>query len=93
MPNAHTNAVDSVADDTRSNFAVVLLYPDYLQVSGHDTYIESVVAASVDKAIQAVQYLAVKANTEEGSSSSMDPDDFAVLAVFFGNPELLLSNV
>ncbi len=77
--------------DACRKFAVVLLYPDYMQQSGHDTYIETVVAASADKAIEAVQQLAVTANAV--GASSIDPDDFAVLAVFAGNPELLLSNI
>ncbi len=76
-------------NDTRNKYTVVLLYPDYMQESGHETYIESVLAENADKAIEAVQRLAVGANTVE----DIDPNDFALLALFAGHPDLLLSNV
>lgn len=60
-------------------FTVIVLYPDYLQASGSDTFCECAVASTPDEALSRVQQMAAAENEIE------NPLDFALIAVFAGD--------
>ena len=65
-------------------FTVVLLYPDYMNDSGTETYICDVEAPDRERAITLAQE---KASQAQGDDPP-EPDDFAPLAVFLGPTHL-----
>lgn len=62
-------------------FTVVLAYPDYLDETGVETYLEWSNEPTVLEAVQDVQRQAAKAQADR----DIDPDDFAVVVVFAGH--------
>jgi hypothetical protein len=67
------------------DYSVLLLYPDYLNDSGTETYYDWTEAETSEQAIEDVQRMAKEKNPEVE-----DHTDFAVLLVLQGHIELRL---
>jgi hypothetical protein len=64
-------------------YSVLLLYPDYANENGNDTYLAHVETADATDAFEAAQQQACEQNDDIPS------DDFALLAIFDGHLENL----
>ena len=64
-------------------YSVLLLYPDYANENGNDTYFAHVETANATDAVEAALQEAYEQNDE------ISADDFALLAVFDGHLENL----
>jgi hypothetical protein len=66
-------------------YTVILLYPDHATDDfGGETWISTIEAANAPEAIAATQKKAAEQNEVE------QPEDFRMLAVFIGEPTLIL---
>lgn len=72
----------------KHHYTVLLLYPDYMQVDGHDTYQAWVSVKpesnKCDEIVEAVR-LARKRAVENGEIDAGNDIDFAVLAAYRGH--------
>jgi hypothetical protein len=66
-------------------YTVLLLYPDYLNDNGDETYLAHVEAADPREAVTAARQQATDANTTERGCSLNNPTDMAALIVFPGH--------
>lgn len=80
----HPNHERTMRHYTVRNYTVILLYPDYMQDSGRETYITHVSATNPDSALRIARRQAVAANPDQEID---DPTDFAMVAVFLGHHE------
>lgn len=67
-----------------TKFTVLLLYPDYLQENGDDTYQAWVEADTVQEAKELGQRQAFNQEADDAASTE-SPNDFSVLAVYEGH--------
>lgn len=67
-----------------TKFTVLLLYPDYLQDNGDDTYQAWVEADTVQEAKEKAQNEVFNQEVDDVDSTE-SPEDFAVLAVYEGH--------
>lgn len=67
-------------------YSVLLLYPDYLNENGDDTYYAFVFAASPKDAVRKARRDAVESQLDD---SEIEEEDFAVLLVIEGHHEAL----
>lgn len=65
----------------KQKFTVLLLYPDYVNDSGHETYLAHVEAKSPQQAAFFAKYEAQQANETQVE----EKEDFALLATFEGH--------
>lgn len=76
-----------------TKFTVLLLYPDYLQDNGDDTYQAWVEADTVQEAKEKAQKEALNQEVDEGFETYWKPEDFSVLAVYEGHNEDIKARV
>lgn len=72
-----------------NKYTVIILYPDYMQDSGRETFTAHVVAANPDDALSMSRRQACDANSDQEID---DPTDFALLAVYLGHHEHQLTS-
>ena len=72
-------------------YSVLLLYPDYMQDQGLETYYAHVEAMNPRIAVSRARQLAVAANTDEHGCNVENPGDFALLIILAGHHEAELS--
>jgi hypothetical protein len=66
-------------------YTVLLLYPDYMNDNGDETYLAHVEATDPREAVTAARQQAVAANTDEHGCNLNDPTDMTALIVFPGH--------